>query len=40
MFVVYFTMYDEKNNGTLCDVRDSFPKEAMVYKKEYTKKDK
>lgn len=33
-------MYDEKNNGTLCDVRDSFPKEAMVYKKEYTKKDK
>ena len=29
----------EKNSGTLCDVRESFPKEAMVYKKEYTKKD-
>lgn len=33
-------MYEEKNNGTLCNASNSFPKEAMVYKKEYSKKNK
>ena len=32
-------MYEEKNNGTLCNSSNEFPKDAMVYKKEYARKD-
>ncbi len=33
-------MYEEKNNGTLCNSCNEFPKDAMVYKKNYVRKDK